>query len=950
MANKFLEVAAGDAVKAFVDSKLSGGTDPEALDAAKSKLNGALLQAFDDSDKARKWKPLALPLADLRADGDGLDLSLIAPEANHVAKAGDWTWTLNTKASLAIIADVLDDEQLSTLGLAPRDGHQIVRYAVNGELGAGASGGASAGIWSLKAGAQASAKAALEWYIAGANHRRLGQALLEAVPFMVPPMSLEKQLERAGDFEYWGSTAELVGSLGVSFSASTSIVKSGWTWGFDGERAKLSYSLGISGSARFGIEGLFRLRCIVKEAGTRPDGTKRFGVEVRLERSKSSSKSLALSLSAGIDATALAASADRFLRSQLPDPDKVEDSLALLTQPGTAIRDEVRAALEKLLGDSKAKDLVLLTAGFGDQKALAKSLADRIAAPLVDEIDKLGGKFASIAGNASALIDRWLERAFGGLPIAADLRTKLDQLADAQIAGAKKKFEGAVAKIEGDIKDKTLAAATKLLEPLAALGDKIQAELQDVAAKISETQAADAITRGLAEYAKLRKRVLDVLGDAQRAKIALTLAGTLEDTRLNQTFFRATFVPADDLGAAERLFQALWSGRLDDLVVLVESARRSGAIHGEPEGWLLRASKRVSTASTSINLFGFTIDNKVVKTSELQLQADLAGNVLASGKSTVQADAASYWTERHAKMVLSVVRANASGPAAIEFAFNGAYSAKGRDMTAELFEGMQRALARVAGGSGTLDIRALLKGPDGQSMDDKHFRRNVAFLLPMTLQGDEFRRFLDTAPDDLRRAIVRFGMRALDAEFGEVWDVPPSALLRDLAARVDGQFDDEMARHIACFGRFPSRWSARPSNMSSSVYERLGLDARLMIDGSELHRMLGTMFRLSVLLNAIVELQAQCHSLRSALEAVDPTQLAQSEAAARVPLRAITDALARFSVASQTLVGNSEMVSWPFATFAAAMAQFCGRAVPPGFVACAVLPGQENSPIPLIAG
>ncbi len=57
----------------------------------------------------------------------------------------------------------------------------------------------------------------------------------------------------------------------------------------------------------------------------------------------------------------------------------------------------------------------------------------------------------------------------------------------------------------------------------------------------------------------------------------------------------------------------------------------------------------------------------------------------------------------------------------------------------------------------------------------------------------------------------------------------------------------------------------------------------------------------------------------------------------------------RVSAKDGRRASDSEMVSWPFATFAACLADAVEKPVRPGFVACAVLQGNEDRPIPLIA-
>lgn len=941
MSKSFLNSVPSDAVTAFVQAKVEGKSDSTAAGEAKKKLTGQLLAAFDGS--GAKWKPLALPLADLVEDGDGLVVPLLDPNVNTTASSSGWDWEFKAGASMRLTADVLDAAQLALLGVTARDGFQVVRYAVEGGLEAAASGGTQAGVWSLKVGASASLKSAIEWYVAGRQQDYLGVALIKALPFMAAPMSLGDQLARAGDPEYWGSTTEFGGTATASFSADASLAKTGWTWGFDGDKAKLVFTLGASVGASVKIDGNFRLRCIVKEAGVQPQGNgKRYGLEVTLERLSTSEKSFAASVSAGLDASALAQSADKWLRASLKDPDSLLDAL---TNPGTVIADKLQAALEKGLGDSKFKDVVLLAAGYGDQEALAAKLAKRATGSLADEIDKLGDAVLGGIAKADGFVDRWLDRVFGEIELPAALKTKLADLAGKQVDKAKDEAQGAFDKLVGKLDAKTKAAAAEVLKPFGVLGEKIQANLQSAANAISKNEAVQAVKAGLAEYAALREKVLAALSDAQRAKIGIAFSGSWVHTEKSQTFFRATFVPGGDLSGAERLYQALWSGRFEDIRALVSEAR--GAIHGEPEGWLLVADKLVGRQGVDINLFGISLSEAMTKISELELKVDLAGNVLGAAKASAQGDTVNYWRERHALLALSATRTVEDSGASVQVGFNGAYSAAGNEISAEFLEGMQRTLARVTGGSGSVDVRKLLNAPDAGSTAGKAFFKDASFVLPIAVTHDEFQVFLAADPLALRSTIVNYGMRALDAEEDGRWDEAPSRFLMRLAAALTGTYASDLDRAIAYLDRFPSRWRLDPTDMDNIVYERLGLDPHDMKKGSRLHAQLGPLFRLAKMMRAIVDLQRTTRALRDVMVTMRADDLAGAQSAASAHLRAISDALAAFAISSVTLIGNKEMVSWPFATFAAAFAEAAGRAVPPGFTSCVVLPGSKDA-IPLI--
>jgi hypothetical protein len=948
--NPFLQLAAADAVTTFVAAKLAGGTDQAAQEAARSRLAADVAAAVFAPGEAEKWKVLAWPLADVAADGDALELPLLATPVQHDAQVGAWSWRLQTEAGAAFRAEVLDEEQLALLGVEARAGHRVVRYAVQGALSAGVGGGAEVGIWSIGAGVQGAAQARLEWYVAAPEQARLGDALVRALPFLVAPMSLAAQLERAGDFEYWGCAMQLGGTLGASFEAGTAVTGSTWAWGLDGDQAKLGLSLAASGTVALQLAGDFRLRCSTRPAGTRPNGDKRYGIEVVLERLRSGSHAFALELSAGLDAAALAGAADRLLHSHLPADAALDAALALLTQPGQATAGRLRDALAQALADARLQPLLRAAAGLGEPQALAQVLAQRVSAPLADAIDRLAGRLDGSAAQVDGLLEPWLQLAFGpAAALARPGRELLRELLGAHLAGVGSLIDGTVADLAQRLAGAAPDAAGAVLAPLATLGEKIQARLAALAGAVGAADATQAVVQGLADYVALRDRLLAALSDAQRAKIALAAAATVEQTRGAQTFFRAVFVAAENPGPAEALFRALWSGRLERAAPLVAAAVASGAIFGEPEGWLVRVARRTSTLALDINVFGVDIAaNRRIKTSELQLKADLAGNLVGHGAGSVDDLVSNYWNQREAHLALSAVqrRSAEGGPTTVEFGFNGAYSAIGRGMTPALFDAMQRALAQVAGGGATIDVRTLLRAPDGAALDDKAFRRNVGFLLPIALAPAEFARFLETDDDTLQRAITRFGLRGLDAEYAGQWGhATPGLQLLELArgAGLQAADDDELARDYLL--RFPPRLQ-RASSTPGPVFEQLGLAP--MDDRAPLFRKLRVYHRLARCVRAIVGLRDACRALGATLATAQLADLAAAQATAFAQLRRATDALEHFSLASLTLIGNDEMVAWPFAAFAAALAEAVGRPVPPGFVACAVLRGQEARPIPLI--
>jgi len=940
-----------DAIKCFVDAKLKGNDDTQAISAARGLLQGAVKQALD-SDKLKQWKPLALPLSDLLEDGTGTVVPLGGPLQGKSLQTGAWTWAFGAQAELTLTADVLDAAQMGTLGLPVRSGFLTVRYAAKGTLGATLDGTASAGAWGLSAGASASGNAAIEWYIAARQSERLGLALVAAVPFMAPPMDLQAQLARAGDFDYWGCSVDLDGQLQASLGAKASFTGSGWTWGFDGDKAKLGFSLGASANAKLAIGGKFRLRSLIKSIGS-VDGQERYGLEVALERLSTSSRSLALELSAGLDATALAASADAWLRRKLPDPAKYSDELAILTHPGTALAEALEKELGKALTGNAFKPLLLVAAGFGDPEEAAQTLASALSARLIDLLDRASAAIATGGASAQSLTQAWIGAAFGPLP--PTVMQALQNFVQKQIDALGEKAATAIGALAAKINAAAGDAASAVLAPLGALGEKIQAQLAAVTGKLNNAKIVGAITKALDDYAQLRESVLEALGDAQRAKVTLALAGSVQNTSSNQTFLRVTFAPTADSDAGRRLFDAMWTGRLDTLVPLIAAARAAGAVVGEPEGWLLLADRRLRTESVKINLFGLNIGDVRTRDSSVSLRGNLTGDVIADGSATAQQEADSYWISRHAQLVMSATKDDAGG--LVDFALNGAFSARGKTLDKDQFERMWQALQTVTGGKGGRSLAEVVPLPDDGSLDLKGLLKSAAILLPLSFTGAEFRGFLSAPLQDLRRDLVTFGLRGMESEYARWWPKQTPRLFTLEKARdcLPDFAGDDTALLLAFLDRFPElpvQWR-KDADMDAGVYPRLGMSDGLRVKGSPLHLMLGRLFVLSYLLRGLEALTSQCRALEDLLRPVRLETMESVRGPAGKRMSEIASTLARYATSGEALVGNEELVSWPFVALAATIASAAGRPLP-GFVACVVLPpsqtGGEDRLFPLIAG
>ncbi len=944
----FLKSAASGAVEAFVKSLLAGKNQAAAEAAAKASLSGALVMV--DS----RWAKLAMPLSQVAAEEvnqpDDRRIDLFDSGKPHDAKSLGLVWKLSAAAGAGVEIDVLDAGQLDKLGIKPKDEKRlVVAYAITGGLGASASGNHPAPVWQIGIAASATLDTRCEWYVAAPDSERLGRAFLSALPLMPAPMNLPALLDVADHPDFWGCTTKIEGALQAGFTAKASWSLSGTSVGFDGKQAAFGLSLGVNGHASFALGGKFRLRCM---PARQDNGT--FKLRVSLDQLDTKEKSLGLELAFGADFSALARSAEAYLRSRTPEVNT--DLLDKLTNPAASISKELEAALRKLLGDTGLTDLVPLFAGSGSKDKAVAALAAELVGPLTDKLDILSADLQNNPAAAKQLAEQLLAGLLGKVPATNAASAKVLAFVQDAIGQVLGKLDEGVQELATKLSGTAGNAAEKVLAPLAAFGEQVAEAVGDLSDAISKQKAVKAIRKALTLYGELRSKVLSVLGDAQRAKITATLGIAMQESRSRHVVFEADFEPVADLAPAERLFQALWSGDLRQFSPLIEAATASGSVTNV-SGWLELAAKRVVKESFTLNAFGFAFSNTLLRTSDLVLRSDLSGNLLAlNGNAGATVKTHNPWVSREASLGINVKLADAGTPqarAAIEFA--GAFSASGKNLDEDLFNDLQRSVALLTRNEVPLDLRRLVGTPDpSDETGFKNVWNDATFMLPMSMTADEFSGLARAGDTTARLTILRWALAAMDRSlpgtniFRED-EPPPSELFRGSTNEVIGSTSD--AAQLAYLDVYPKRalrWTelARHSEKYGFGVVKIGGTASPAISAQ---RKLVQFHRLARAVNAFADLRRACHNLDAELARASTTSSEVVFERCFKHLREASDSLSLFAIASETLVGNREPVSWPLVAFACALAEVTRGEKGARFLPLVVLASRPDRPIPLIA-
>lgn len=891
-----------------------------------------LPQVLAEVDPDGPWAKLALKVGDLKNEAGRPEISVpLLDKTLSKAKTGGGSqeWSAGVSAGAALSVDLHSPEEAQQLGLSPADGHSLVAYGVDLTLGGELKGSGKVGSWGkLGLGASARLEGRARWYVQAGHGDRVIEALLSASRHWLMPWDLQGMLRLAGGTDWCGQELALEGQAQLALDLSGGREAAGWTYGLDGQKVKIGLSVGVEAGFATTYDSRFRLTAMSEPA---PDGSGVFGVRVRLVDEKASETSSRFQLSAGIDFSALVANAERVLRAAWPELDSA--LLDRLVKPGSAIHAKLQALIEDRF-DGDLAGVVALLAGGDVPEGLRESLVGKLTGGLADRLDASLGQINAGQADAASVTQRWL----AGLLGAAAAQTTID---DKIVAAVQEAIEEATDGLKQGIADlgkKIDEAGGKPVDALLARLGELGAHLKAIWAQLDAHPVPARIAKALDRYAAARDKVLGALAQGQRAKINLTLALEQTETRSSNALFEAWFRPdAVPTVEAERLFHALYSGRMLGLQALVAAAQSVGAI-ADPKGWLHTTLQRVRHQRLTLNFFGREFSSRKSLFLDVALSIDpVTGNLTAARAGVaVEGAIANPWKNRTARVgVVLTMERDAGGAPAVSTAVHGAFMAvqerSNRATVQALIDGWTDAV-----GAARVDVQRQLGAPPPSDVAGaQRFWRSLTLAVPLELPAADWLRFSALAPEDIDRVALQVALDIFDRYHRDDGRLFPGISPRQQLLSLAGAVLNRSHPTVADIGQYLERFPKFYVGLSG-IGDTLGLDVRKTHGTPDQG---GSLYLLFQRLAAVVRAPRRVQALVARAAEVIQGQAATADPALledrldRI-LQDLQDALSPVAVASETWLakgfggGKDETVPWAFTAFVVAMVRLSGRPVP----------------------
>lgn len=866
---------------------------------------------------------------------------------NDAALSSKWTWSASIGANAALSLDLLTEQDLAQLPIAPDKGHTLIVYGANiaasGKLGVNAK---KLPWGSVGVAADRKGSAIVRWYIQAKDDEPLLSALETAGHHFVWPHDVQSMLRLCNRTDWFGLEYELNGEAQLAIDVIAAKTAVGWTVNLDGPEASVGLSLGLNAGFKASHASRWKISAMV-EARTVPGHAETLGLRVKLHDLKQSDRKLSFDLVAGADFSPIVTNAEHLLRAAWPElPDSA--LLDALTQPGTAIAKHVRTLIEDKL-DGPLESVVGLLVGGKATEALRDSLVEKLTASLTDTLDNALSDIASGKAKVEDLATRWLTQVLGK---SADLVTKdgdLAKLVDNAVSEATKGLSDALGSLSKFIVGKGSTEVDKVLKSLGELG----AQFDAITAQLDANAASSAIKKAIDRYAALRTRLLEAMGDGQRQKVVLTLSSVASTSKTTEAAFEVWLRADDNITAeAEQLFHMLCAGQLLALPELVQAGLASGAL-ADATGWLLSTGAALSEQRATLNFFGISISSSSSWLSKVAVRADLVtGDLIAvKAEAGVETAIANPWKNRTANLRVQLeFLSSPTAPRRLAASLDGAFTTKQENTDRAKVQDLLNTYADAVGMQRN-DIGLLLGAPPASDADGaRRFWKSLTIAVPVALSVQQWAAFAARQPDDIDKVSLEIALAQFRRRYAQdsLFFSDPLASLRD-----DAENADE-STILGFLKRFPTRYVTR----YDAAYEagKLGIETTESVLFSPGARRFMAYQRLSATVQAPLRLRNLAIEAANQLQAI-PAQ-SNPEAARQMLepiMRRMQEALAPVALVSETWLGigllgaKDEPIAWPFVSFITTMAKLTDLAVPPGFVPIAQVGDQAAIPLIIAA-
>jgi hypothetical protein len=497
------------------------------------------------------------------------------------------------------------------------DADCFFRLGLKGSLAADAAASLSPPWGSIGVSANVSGGAHIDYCFSYAGSWFVARALAHSLEVLPRPGALAAMLDACRDPEFAlasmdiSGSAELKGELGAERAIVGTLLTPG---------AKQSWkpvTLGGSVAARFdahwALKGDYQL--IVRNAPGGPIAL----LDRKLNRS--SGAAIDLSMQIGIDGAQ--AALDPLLAEMLPTAQALITRLGELSDlPALALQ-----SLNEALGidgsgdwDACASALLELASGHpGASDTLQAALKTRLQSYTQDALAHQTQALQTAASDLAAQIRQAVD-------VPAPLQAKLDAALNDGLSKLEQRLTGASAKLGQELANTAADQTMALAQLLEVPGSQFAAFCQDL--QQFAQPATERLGKWLQSYQALRTRVAQAVGQLQSRKLALDIAYSYQRDEGKATILEVQFIR--DSVAASALYQALWSGKLQQYLPLLRRCTTDGSAR-ELRSVFTQDLKRTSTFGFSLNVTDLlSLSANSTAMDQIVVQSNSAGTILAA--------------------------------------------------------------------------------------------------------------------------------------------------------------------------------------------------------------------------------------------------------------------------------------------------------------------------------
>lgn len=582
------------------------------------------LKLKDDLKPIKKfWQDLPqkyrdLFTAQLKDLPEPLEWKIVNWESDAKPIKGPWASVLNigAKANLSFDMAVMAEEKAVLCGDPPPADSKYFRMGLKGGLGASADvPTVTSGVVSFGAGASAAGNLTLDYFYTNSAEGLVIQAAANGALHLPSPLSA------AGI--YTASTHKLkavhltaFGSLGASVNVNAGTV---FDSAFDvaSKALKLNKTIKVSGSVKAGYEASFKWQGNW-DVLTCPQSNNI--VKVTLKRGSQTTKSSAFTLDATLGITGLDAVGDAILKTFVPDAQPLIDKLEGLQNFGQDLKDKLRDYIMKLLkepGDENIKtklaDIVL---GNTTAVDVAQGLGQKIE-------DTINGKLDILEGDAQTKADDLLRGLGGKLKLPQEVTDFLVGKAGLYLTellgGLKSMLQDKI----GSIVDMGAAEAGKLLQPLDAVGAKVNEIVADI--NNAATKLTQPLIDFLKKYNEIRATIQNAVKKTAQLKLGLHFGHKVEVSRIKDALL--VFELDTSVEATGDYYRQMIIGNFNNAIKIWREDKDGTSGVKLVSGTLKDTFTKTVTTDFSMNIFGMNYASKSVFNSNITTSIDPVGNV-----------------------------------------------------------------------------------------------------------------------------------------------------------------------------------------------------------------------------------------------------------------------------------------------------------------------------------